>query len=251
MNDVTTFRFNGATVRTLVIAGEPWWMLRDVCDVLGLSNSRMVAERLDADEKGVSQMDTLGGPQDTTIVNESGLYAVILRSDKHDARAFRKWITSEVVPTIRKTGHYGTEAPTGPRLLALAVLEAQRMIEEKDAAISALAPRAAVADRIEGAVGLKTLAEVGKINGIGPRRIIDLLLAHGILYRRGRSILPSQEHIEAGRLVVRERTFTINEQEHLYSQTFVTGKGEVWLVRQFFPFVGYLKAAAVAARGGE
>jgi prophage antirepressor-like protein len=102
--------FGDSPVRAVVIKGEPWWVLKDVCVVLGLTNSRMVADRLDDDEKGVSQSDTLGGKQDVTIVNESGLYSVILRSDKPEAKAFRRWITQEVLPAIRKTGRYAVNA---------------------------------------------------------------------------------------------------------------------------------------------
>lgn len=82
-------------------------MLADVCKVLEINNPRNVSSRLDQDEKGVRQMDTLGGNQKVTIINESGLYAVILRSDKPQAKPFRKWVTSEVLPAIRKTGGYG------------------------------------------------------------------------------------------------------------------------------------------------
>ena len=83
-----------------------WWILKDVCRVLWLSNSRKVSERLDDDEKGVTLSDTPGGKQSMTVINESGLYGVIIRSDKPNARAFRKWITSHVLPCIRKHGGY-------------------------------------------------------------------------------------------------------------------------------------------------
>lgn len=90
MNKVTIYRYDeNKPVRTLNLNGEPWFVLRDVCEVLGLGNSRMVADRLDEDEKGVSQIDTLGGVQNATIINESGLYNVILRSDKPESKPFR------------------------------------------------------------------------------------------------------------------------------------------------------------------
>ncbi len=92
MNALKVFSYNGAQVRTVEQNGEPWWVLKDVCDILGLSNSRMVVDRLDEDEKGVSQIDTLGGVQEMTIISESGLYNVILRSDKPEAKPFRKWV---------------------------------------------------------------------------------------------------------------------------------------------------------------
>ncbi len=106
MNALKVFSYNGAQVRTVEQNGEPWWVLKDVCDILGLSNSRMVVDRLDEDEKGVSQIDTLGGVQEMTIISESGLYNVILRSDKPEAKPFRKWVTAEVLPTIRRSGGY-------------------------------------------------------------------------------------------------------------------------------------------------
>lgn len=93
-------------VRVSIINGVPWFVLKDVCDILGVSNSRMVADRLDDDEKGVSQIDTLGGKQKVLVINESGLYHVVLRSDKPQAKPFRKWVTNDVLPTLRKTGSY-------------------------------------------------------------------------------------------------------------------------------------------------
>lgn len=93
-------------VRMVMRGDEPWWVLADVCRVLEIKNSRDVVGRLDDDEKGVGQIDTPGGPQEMTIINESGLYSVILRSDKPQAKAFKRWVTHEVLPSIRKTGGY-------------------------------------------------------------------------------------------------------------------------------------------------
>jgi prophage antirepressor-like protein len=107
MNKVTIFKYEeNKLVRTMSINDEPWFVLKDVCDVLGLSNSRMVSDRLDDDEKGVSQIYTLGGSQMMSIISESGLYNVILRSDKPEAKPFRKWVTAVVLPSIRKNGGY-------------------------------------------------------------------------------------------------------------------------------------------------
>lgn len=109
MNELQTFSFNNQPVRTVQLNNQPYWVLKDVCAVLGISNSRMTAERLEDDE--VSQtdiIDALGRIQNTTVITESGLYAVILRSDKPNAKEFRKWVTSEVLPAIRKHGAYAT-----------------------------------------------------------------------------------------------------------------------------------------------
>lgn len=105
-DEIQLWNYEGSSVRTIQKDGEPWFVLKDVCKVLEISNSRNVANRLEPFEKGVTLVDTLGGAQEMTIINESGLYAVILRSDKPQAKPFRKWVTSEVLPAIRKTGAY-------------------------------------------------------------------------------------------------------------------------------------------------
>ena len=112
MNDLQIFIYSGAQLRTIQQPDGLWWVLRDVCEVLGLSTPAKVAERLDDDEKGVSLIHTPGGKQEMTIINEPGLYSVILRSDKPEAKAFKRWVVHEVLPSIRKTGSYGmnTEA---------------------------------------------------------------------------------------------------------------------------------------------
>ena len=103
MNELQVFKYSGKQVRTLLKDNQPWWVLKDVCDILGLTNPSVVADRLDEDER--SKFD-LGRQGEATVVNESGLYNVILRSDKPEAKPFRKWVTGEVLPTIRKTGGY-------------------------------------------------------------------------------------------------------------------------------------------------
>ena len=101
-----SFGFEGNTVRALDRAGAPWFVAQDVCTCLEIGNSRQAVARLDDDEKGVTISDTLGGAQEMAIVSESGLYALIFKSRKPAAVRFRKWVTSEVLPTLRRTGHY-------------------------------------------------------------------------------------------------------------------------------------------------
>lgn len=109
MNAVLNYK--NYQVRTVSKDGFVWWVLKDVCKVLDITNPRNVFNRLDDDEKGVHQIDTLGGKQQMQVISESGLYAVILRSDKPEAKPFRKWVTSEVLPSIRKTGRYESKPP--------------------------------------------------------------------------------------------------------------------------------------------
>lgn len=101
-----SFDFEGQSVRTFDKGGVIWFVLVDVCKVLEIENNRNAAARLDGDEKGVHSADTLGGRQELTIINESGLYSLILTSRKEAAKRFKKWVTAEVLPALRKHGHY-------------------------------------------------------------------------------------------------------------------------------------------------
>ena len=112
MNELQVFSYNDHSVRTVTQDGQPWWVLSDVCEVLELKNPARVAARLDEDEKGVTFMNTLGGQQTMVIINEPGLYSVILRSNKPEAKAFKRWLTHEVLPEIHRTGAYAGHSAT-------------------------------------------------------------------------------------------------------------------------------------------
>ena len=137
-NEIQVWNYESSEVRTVQVNGEPWFVLSDVCKVLELSTPARVAERLEKDE--VSQthtIDRMGREQKTTIINESGLYTVILRSDKPQAKPFRKWVTSEVLPSIRKHGSYSVQsqfADLSPQLQVLIQMETrQKQIEARQA----------------------------------------------------------------------------------------------------------------------
>ena len=137
-NEVQVWNYESSEIRTVQVNGEPWFVLSDVCKVLELSTPARVAERLEKDE--VSQthtIDRMGREQKTTIINESGLYTVILRSDKPQAKPFRKWVTSEVLPSIRKHGSYSVQsqfADLSPQLQVLIQMETrQKQIEARQA----------------------------------------------------------------------------------------------------------------------
>lgn len=123
------FNYNQKQVRTVQINGETWFVLKDVCVVLGITDHKVVARRLEEDEVcQIPLTDSLGRTQETTVINESGLYNVILRSDKPEAKPFRKFVTSEVLPSIRKTGGYQTKAMTTAQMFAL---QAQVNLEQE------------------------------------------------------------------------------------------------------------------------
>lgn len=129
-NELTIFNYGLNKVRTIIRDGEPWFVLKDVCDVLEINNSRNVQERLDEEEKNtVCIMDGNRGNPNTTIINESGLYSVILLSRKPESKKFKKWVTSEVLPSIRKTGTYSRTPQTYIQALE-ALIESERAKEK-------------------------------------------------------------------------------------------------------------------------
>lgn len=188
MTALELFTYADRDVRVVLIDGEPWFVLADLCRVLEINNPRDVTARLGADQKGVDEIDTPGGRQQMTIVNESGMYEVVIRSDKPKAVDFRRWITGDVLPAIRKTGGYSTTALQGPELLAHAVLEAQKMLEAKDARIAILEPKAEVADKLleaSGDLSVRDAAQVLTRAGIkvGERRLFSALAVKGWIKR--------------------------------------------------------------------
>ena len=140
MNEITSWNYESSEIRTIQKDGEPWFVLADVCEVLELSSPHKVADRLENDERNqIPVTDSLGRYQNTAIINESGLYTVILRSDKPQAKPFRKWVTSVVLPSIRKTGSYSVQQPNAfenlsPQLQVLIQMETrQKQIEARQA----------------------------------------------------------------------------------------------------------------------
>lgn len=118
MNDLQVFTYNETPLRTVEKDGELWWVLKDVCGVLGIVKHTSVSARLDDDEKGACLMSTPSGDQNMTIINEPGLYNVILRSDKPEAKDFKRWVTHDVLPSIRNTGSYSMQPMSPAQLIA-------------------------------------------------------------------------------------------------------------------------------------
>lgn len=233
MNKVTIYRYDeNKHMRTLNLNGEPWFVLRDVCEVLGLGNSRMVADRLDEDEKGVSQIDTLGGVQNATIISESGLYNVILRSDKPEAKPFRKWVTAVVLPSIRKNGGYiaGQEELSPQELMAKALLVAQKTLTDRDARIKELTaqnqimqPKAEYFDELVARNLLTNFRETAKELGIKEKDFIGWLLDHKYVYRDQKNKLMPYAAKNNGLFEVKEGKGRHNDWAG--TQTLITPKG--------------------------
>lgn len=134
MTDVRTFTFlDQAAVRVVEVDHQPWFVAADVCAALGITNSRQALSLVDDDEKGVTTSDTPGGTQHVSVINESGLYSIILRSRKPAAKPFKRWVTHEVLPTIRRAGAYVDPRrvdTTDPDAVAAAAQDAVRVVRE-------------------------------------------------------------------------------------------------------------------------
>jgi prophage antirepressor-like protein len=128
LDQIVPFSYEGQQVRTIIKDGQPWFVARDACEILELGNHRQALVRLEDDERDVISTDTLGGPQDMIIVNEPGLYSLVLGSRKPEAKAFKRWITHEVLPSIRQTGSYSTKPMTTEDMI---ILQAQSVKELK------------------------------------------------------------------------------------------------------------------------
>ena len=233
MNDIQIFQYQDQPVRTVQRDGEPWFVLKDVCAVLGLGTPARVAERLEEDEVSSTHLtDSLGRQQDMTIINESGLYNVILRSDKSEARPFRKWVTSEVLPSIRKTGGYisGQDSLSPEELMAKALMVAQKTLAERDARISALTvenqilqPKAEYFDQLVDRNLLTSFRETAKLLEVSPKRFVDFLLEKKYIYRDQRGKLMPYAEKNNGLFELKER---FNDKtQWTGTQTLITPKG--------------------------
>lgn len=237
MKDLQIFNYQDTAVRTVLVEGEPWFVLADLCRILDLEQVSRVKSRL---EDGVTSstpiQDSLGRTQNATIVSESGMYEVVFMSRKPEAVIFRRWITSEVLPAIRKTGSYGQAAPSGPELVALALVEAQSMLESKDDHIAVLEPKARAWDHIVSSEAswsfndaAKSLFEHKQIV-VGEKRLFNRCVAWGYLYRdHKRRPHVYQRYLEQGLFSVKARTYTDQTTgevlESSAPQVRVTGKG--------------------------
>ena len=166
--DPTPFNFGRHEIRIVTLEGEPWFVLVDVCRVLEIDNPTRAASRLDEDEKGLHSVKTPGGEQQMLAVNESGLYSLVLTSRKPQAKAFKKWITSEVIPAIRKNGGYvagqeklATGEMSPEEFMARAVLMANSTIAELQAKVAADKPKVNFFERFANADGLYGLQNAG------------------------------------------------------------------------------------------
>ena len=225
-------------VRTVIREGQPWFVAADVCRVLEIDPT--ATRRLDEDEKDTLRLTqgTSGNPN-VTIVNEPGLYVLVLGSRKPEAKAFKRWITHEVIPAIRKTGAYGLtlpqDYPSALRALAESY-ERENALQEQNAA---LLPKANFADAVSNSVNLVPMAELSAYlykNGvkIGRNKLMERLREEGFLYRDGAGHnLPTQKSKDLGLLDVKQGHYLNGSESIATTTTYVTGKGKEYFMRRF------------------
>ena len=239
--NIKSFDYNGQEVRTVEMNGQPWFVAVDVCNVLEIGNSRMAVDRLDEDEKNtVSLTDgNKRGNPNMTIVSESGLYSLILGSRKPEAKQFKRWITHEVIPSIRKTGGYiaGQETLSPEELMAKALLVAKQTLAERDARINELScanseltvqnqillPRAQYFDELVDRNLLTNFRETAKELGIAPKRFVSWLIEQKYIYRDKKGKLLPYEGKNTGLFELKEQFNPKTEWSGV--QTLVTPKG--------------------------
>lgn len=247
-NEIRKFDFRGASLRTLTDeAGEPWFVAKDVCDILEISNPSDALKRLDDDERS---RFNLGRQGETNIVNEAGLYVLVLGSRKPEAHEFKRWVTHEVLPQIRKTGGYipATDADDDMTILAKAVMIGQRTMEAQKRKIASqqsriveLEPKARSADAVAASDGTCLVGELAKMlrqNGmdIGQNRLFRLLQADGYLGKSGSNRnVPTQRAMDLGLFRIKETTVTHADGHTTVSRTpKVTGKGQRYFIDRYW-----------------
>ncbi|MCY8240384.1 phage antirepressor [Bacillus haynesii] len=251
MNELQkVFNYQDHQVRTVVREGEPWFVAKDVCNVLNYSNHKVAVSRLDEDEVSkVYLTDSLGRNQRTTVVNEAGLYSLILTSNKPEAKQFKRWITHEVIPTIRKTGGYvanddlfiQTYLPQADEQTKLLFRTTLQTLEKQNKQIETMKPKALFAEAVETSESSVLVGELAKIiqqNGvmIGPKKLFQWLRENGYLIRKkGESYnLPTQRSMDMGLFEIKKRTVNNPDGSIRVTRTpKVTGKGQVYFVNKF------------------
>lgn len=227
-------------VRTVNIGGEPWLVGKDVSVALGYANpQRAIRDHVDDEDKGVTEMVTPGGTQKVPIINESGLYSLVLSSKLPTAKKFKRWVTSEVLPAIRKTGGY--HVPQSPEeQMAQGLLAAQKLLAEKDKRIEEMRPKEIFADAVTASktsILVGGLAKLIKQQGIdiGQKRLFAWMRENGFLIKSGtEKNMPTQRAMDMKLFEVKEGSFVDgNGVNRITRTTKVTGKGQIYFVNKF------------------
>lgn len=251
MNNITTFsNAEFGDIRVVMRERESWFIGKDIAEKLGFANTRKaIADHVEDDDKGVTKCDTLGGKQNLTIINESGLYSLILGSKLPSAKRFKHWVTSEVLPSIRKNGGYiaNQESLSDDELLERALLVAHKKIEERNKEIAyqreqieQMQPKAIFADAVSSSsnsILVRDMAKLLKQNGvdIGEKRLFEYLRNNGYLIKRPGADYnsPTQKSMELGLFEIKETVVSHANDIRVHKTSKITGKGQRYFVNKF------------------
>lgn len=242
MNELQIFQnAEFGSVRSTMINEEPFFVGKDVAEILGYTNaSKALADHVDEEDKLNNNSLPSLGQRGGWLINESGLYSLILSSKLPTAKRFKKWVTSEVLPAIRRTGGYQVPAPQGKELLALAVLEAQKTIEEQSKAIERMRPKEIFADAVsasDSSILIGDLAKLLRQNGVdtGQKRLFEQLRNEGYLMKTGSSRnMPKQRYVADGLFQIKETVISNPDGSvRMTKTTKVTGKGQQYFLNKY------------------
>lgn len=235
MNEVQLFNFENHEVRSLLINSEPWFVGKDVAKILGYKDtSDALKKHVDGEDKLTRRFADSGQSREMYIINESGLYSLVLSSKLPSAKKFKRWVTSEVLPALRKTGQYQVKELSGSELMAKALIEAQNVLAAKDKQIEEMKPKALFADAVatsHTSILVGELAKILKQNGIemGQKRLFAWLREKGYLIKRQGTDynMPTQKAMELGLFEIKEGSYVNGSGVNITTKTpKVTGKGQ-------------------------
>lgn len=224
--------------------GEPWFVASDIAKTLGYGDATHMTRRLDDDEKGLRQVETLGGVQQMTVITEAGLYAAILGSKVEGAQRFKRWVTHEVLPSIRKHGGYmaGQEAMSPEQMLAASMRWLESRIKEQEAQLEEQKPKVLFADAVSASDGTCLVGELAKMltqagYTIGQNRLFRQLREDGFLGKTGQNRnVPLQRWVEQGLFRIKETAITHPDGHVTINRTpKVTGKGQTYFLKKYAP----------------
>lgn len=228
MNEIQIFNSpEFGSVRTLTLNDEPWFVGKDVAEALGYSNSRnAVPKHVSKEDSLRTQIEYAGQRREVTVINESGLYALIFGSKLESAQKFKRWVTSEVLPTLRKTGQYQVKELSGQELMAKALIEAQSVLAAKDKVIEEMKPKASYYDVILNCKGLLATSVIAKDYGWSAIRLNEYLHKKGIQFKQGKTWLLYQKYATEGYASTKTHEHLGNDgTNHANVHTYWTQKG--------------------------
>lgn len=230
--ELIKFSFDGQPVSEITINDNPWFVAKEIAEILGYADTQAMTRRLDDDEKGMQDLHTLGGLQKITIINESGLYNAIIGSNKPNAKKFKKWVTSEVLPKIRKTGGYAIPRdPLEVIELALAGMKAERARADKLQLQNAeMAPKVKLLENNLESQELVTINKIAVDLNISAIALNLFLKENAIIYKQGKNWFPYADWRDCGLFKMDKYIQVVNDEPHTREHLKATQKGRLFIL---------------------